>query len=1450
MRIQSCTREVLNGRDQAFLEVDVVFSFYDDVRRRRKLQQDEGDDSDKRLMLLRVGVDSADPRGLWYRNALAKSIVSAADDLGERIGNRTIEMNITARQASDADKPDVARGTGTRISNAFNNGVDSRRLGQQEVFLQANHEKVAHRGGSLAKTATSSTPSNSSWLFMGVGGSGGTLLAAQERAENLAASVETATRTVDDVNALMPDAVVGCRAPNGALLVYYNVSARGIDEIRGSEATRVNSRREPVRIAPYASAVKAGRRDIQPSRRRLHFASSRKMLRDAPPPRQLVSRSDGNDDGNAWKGYARYAGAEDDANFVRHKGYTRPRTFGATGQLRVIGGVLITQRRAAVAVGCRDLHVRAGLISLGGSRGRFTDLSRDMPCSSHVADSAYGFDPMFTRLDLPKGAMDPATTLRANGGLYKPSLHDVREAFYNEVTELTPVTPPSTRNVPFGFFPRDYDNKNSSIPRRQTVSSTNIESALYDVYLDGTLTRESASRLLSYLHFSRFVDRRSRLIDIRVLMYSAASEILVDARVNMRVNAHGEVHSSTEIWKVPLFDYFDGTPENVGLFVFEILIGALALVLCASSIGDARRFAHLLHDSVMRRLQQHISHRHFIVDASMIMVEAMQLAIPICLLAASVVHFVYFFAYVRSFTYERNYRWYDGDGSAEARILLPKRLADPQPPVEGYPRGAWRHNLPVDLSERDAYLALLDKVDVMSTLNGWYLVLQVPILLGIAANIVRHIVGLPTLYPYMRTLQRGIPDFLTLIGTTVLCTTLHAYALHLLIGYRTGMFRSARRAVESLSAYTIGDVSGLLYQTNTGTDQNVIVEQVEQVVVALVHIIYPLITVFVLMHFVVAILLDFFVEERHRRLAKDQLQSRRETADQKLARRAMRTYGHFDWARDMVSAILYSLTLNNTAAFMFSSNVKWMDPRRRLRGFAYSTQQQSGGGGTSTTMSSKEEGIVLLGWMHNNNSNGINTTAQQASSGGGGENPTFGGEKETPQMQKYVRALIDSRKTVAVAMSANAKSPSSNITAMERWRRVRELVRQVWLAEHMLGAIVKQQLVGSRGGLTEGGDSKSKDRTMATRLTSGGHVRTKGLQNDTARYLRMNQADRQELIVPVIGMIGPTALAEVLHGLHDLAIRLTSETAHRRTLSIKDADYYSHEPGTFTINLELVQNNNEPDDDEANKDAIDGGLAFKVGVEDPADNALKPSPSKFYDDDSDLVAVTEMQNLLYRFASENERARLASKTEHLSEAKFRDITQVACLSLSRRVVHDLGWRAGTEFNRLSGDALMDAVLRRARDTSKGMAAVISDMMGSSAALPQVVQMVRDNEGTRARRPQQRRSNSIFRLPAGLSSKLLSMRRGDIVESTWRLGTSAVQVVTEVPWRMSGVLLKVLCGGEAPPLVKGNSEHIDWDETSRNGDTLRRDRKDARRIRQAGRSASRKRMINDILMGGD
>ena len=134
------------------------------------------------------------------------------------------------------------------------------------------------------------------------------------------------------------------------------------------------------------------------------------------------------------------------------------------------------------------------------------------------------------------------------------------------------------------------------------------------------------------------------------------------------------------------------------------------------------------------------------------MVEAMQLAIPICLLAASVVHFVYFFAYVRSFTYERNYRWYDGDGSAEARILLPKRLADPQPPVEGYPRGAWRHNLPVDLSERDAYLALLDKVDVMSTLNGWYLVLQVPILLGIAANIVRHIVELPTLYPYMRTL--------------------------------------------------------------------------------------------------------------------------------------------------------------------------------------------------------------------------------------------------------------------------------------------------------------------------------------------------------------------------------------------------------------------------------------------------------------------------------------------------------------------------------------------------------------------------------------------------------------------------------------------------------------------------------------------------------------------------
>ena len=64
--------------------------------------------------------------------------------------------------------------------------------------------------------------------------------------------------------------------------------------------------------------------------------------------------------------------------------------------------------------------------------------------------------------------------------------------------------------------------------------------------------------------------------------------------------------------------------------------------------------------------------------------------------------------------------------------------------------------------------------------------------------------------------------------------------------------------------------------------------------------------------------------------------------------------------------------------------------------------------------------------------------------------------------------------------------------------------------------------------------------------------------------------------------------------------------------------------------------------------------------------------------------ITAVDNQLLRFVSKVDRSRLRSTTLHLVETKRSEIIHRACSQLSRRVVHDLGWRAGTEFRKMHG----------------------------------------------------------------------------------------------------------------------------------------------------------------------
>ena len=175
--------------------------------------------------------------------------------------------------------------------------------------------------------------------------------------------------------------------------------------------------------------------------------------------------------------------------------------------------------------------------------------------------------------------------------------------------------------------------------------------------------------------------------------------------------------------------------------------------------------------------------------------------------------------------------------------------------------------------------------------------------------------------------------------------------------------------------------------------------------------------------------------------------------------------------------------------------------------------------------------------------------------------------------------------------------------------------------------------------------------------------------------------------------------------------------------------------------------------------------------------------------------ITAVDNQLLRFVSKVDRSRLRSTTLHLVETKRSEIIHRACSQLSRRVVHDLGWRAGTEFRKMHGEELVKAVLLRARDTAKGLQAVTEDMLKLSTSLRDAVIT------TRNAAPRVAAANkSRMRIRASMPSWLNKYVRGDVVDNAWQMGTDVVGVVTEVPWRFAGLMLNAMCGRDDSILI--------------------------------------------------
>lgn len=1388
VRVHACGRMKTQGDttiadDIARLEVVVARSFYDTVddtfATRRRINKEVQNVSTSSLTLLRVGPDSADPSGTWFAGERKRALSLAAEDLLVRSENVTMtSLGLVAIHAADtiAVKDQLKVATSQLAVDFSSEGVTEGRVVQTEMISQA--DELANIVTQKQNLFSSESSEGDAFVMLG-----NKTFEVQKRSDEFVAALKTASDLINHVNvaslnspddALAPTTTT-CRGANGARLSFYDVISQS--GVREGKLLHRRFLKSASTLEPSASSEM-----LMVHHGKIH--KSRKLLRISTNKKNSVAQSSGKDsrivakagqDGfdESWSGYEKVdpASYDDDKRVLQYTSYTRPRTLGATKQLRIVGGVLVTQNRVSLDAGCRGRRASAWTkeSAMGSSRWRFSDLYSSIECANRlVVGGAYGYDSMFARLDLPRGVHDnDVTGGRYPGGLYKPVFRSIRHAFYNASEIAAP-------DIPFAFYERHYDGKKG-------IRSADVENALFDVYLDGTLMENRARLLLSYLYHSRFVDRRTKSIDIRVLLHHEQMQVLVDTRVHMEINEQGNIQSSTKTWKIPLIDYFDtSSPQSVLLFVVDVLIAVLAVVLCVSLVGDARRFAHLLHEAIVRRLQQRIVRRHFLVDMWALAVEAVQLAIPICLLAASVVHFVYFFAYVRTFTYERNYRWYDGDGSAAARILLPKRLADPQPPVEGYPRGAWRHTLPADLTERDAYLALLDKVDVMSTLNGWYLVLQVPIILGIATNIVRHFFRLPYMYPYMRTMQRSLPGIANLAGFIIFSTVLSSYAFYLLLGDRVEKYSRANHSIQNLAEYQVGDSSGLRLRTLSGRQEGSIVTPTEFSALIFIRFAYPILTSFILMQFSVAILLDFFTAERVRRSALKDVKMRHESPDHALARLCMRASGHLDYGRDTISGLLYCIGWKNVAAAVFTGNSKWLNPNRGIRGFTtndvvFSSQQKTGRYDEPSTDSGSEE-------------DGMDD--------------------------------VDSHPY------------DYNTNPLSRWQRTIQMIMVINRAQALLEDIVKR--VDDRVEEERKSKKTVSDVSWADNLNPAnrvynalepqpsliaGDVRQRGLRSDTSRFLRMNQADRQEIAVPVLGQIGPTALGELLYEVHQLMLGFrASDTKVAQDGNVQIM--LGNSPSSPFVNIEFDQT---------------------------------PRPRR-------VKRRREIEGIIYQFATRSDQERLLSRTDHLQDAKYRMVLRNICTRIANRMVHDVGARAGSEFDHFTGVALSQSVLRRARDTAKCMCAVTADMLALNEPILQVTTTSSDILSTPDMQASRRRTsfaNMLFSFSGtGLNSR---RRRRDVVDGVWTLGVGVVGIVSEIPWKMAGMMFN-MCRGKLP-FSRHNADNFDsnimqggsaslWDETDGISAIIRQPSSSRGAFSFLGGKRKQKReQVRDILTGG-
>ena len=229
---------------------------------------------------------------------------------------------------------------------------------------------------------------------------------------------------------------------------------------------------------------------------------------------------------------------------------------------------------------------------------------------------------------------------------------------------------------------------------------------------------------------------------------------------------------------------------------------------------------------------------------------------------------------------------------------------------------------------------------------------------------------------------------------------------------------------------------------------------------------------------------------------------------------------------------------------------------------------------------------------------------------------------------------------------------------------------------------------------------------------------------------------------------------------------------------------------------------------------------------------------------------TAMDDLLYRFATTNEQYRLHSTTKHLQDAKHRQIVHDACFRVAHRIIHDIGWRSGSEFDHYYGNALAEAVLRRARDTARGMSAILADMMVLSSALPPAARSIMRKQANEAKRRSRWRA-TLLPVKLGNYKRKKIMRAEKLVRDAVRFGRRGVNAISKGSWYALRAMLTALCVEDKRGRLLGGILDEEREEDAFRWDDVEDDYMSS--PRKPGRPKKRKlrkQLIKDVLRGGD